>query len=772
VSRSSSVTITENRYYMTVHYGIGHGELDSINHVFVKEKLIWSGTQESNAEITVDLPDLFGGYKKEGGVRGVLDFYLGTPDQLMTAAGATRYSKTPSTMPGYRGVASVLFRGTGNAGGFWWGSNNPYLPPAEINVTDIPRLLGDDFAEIVDPEATGRPFEGTESLPPLPDANPSHIIYECLRDDDWGMGTPSNTIDVESFEDAAEVLHGENFGLSMMWNQQSTIEAYIQEVVDHIQAVLFIDPDTGQWRLRLLRDDYDLQGDGVEVNESNAVATNRQRKGYGETINEIVIEWTDPVNEQIKTVAFQNIAGITTQSGGPVSDTRNYYGVRNPTLAAKLGARDIQSASYPLFSCDLVVSATLRGPTGRIKPGDILRFSWAADGIVNMPLRVYKVDYGKPGDEKIRLQVTEDIFGIGTTSYAAVPPSLWEDPSAPPEPLEEVAIITPPTSFLQRAGLEDLTASGLSPDVVMGVLGGSDSQDVTGIRVMGNKVKANGDIEMDQLSEIGATKYAYLTDGWIAEAETVLNESQLALILPGTATPEEGDLIMLGYTDTLSEIVMLDQHTGSSWTLARGVHDTIPREWPAGTIVWYIGQRFETIEPSENASDVASFYRLRTITSGGVLPLVDTPTTNFTPSDRTFAPYRPANPRLDGEAVELIYLEGFVPVNITATWALRNRTLEDAIIARWSEASVSPESGQTTTIRVRSRADGTILNEYTGLTGTTFNIPVADLVDERLMVVEFLAERDGFESIQFWSILLEVELVGYGYNYGFNYGGA
>ena len=86
--------------------------------------------------------------------------------------------------------------------------------------------------------------------------NPAHIIHECLTDQLWGMGTPVAALDDAAFREAADTLFDESFGLSMIWVRQTSIENFVQEVLDHINAVLFSDPATGLLTLKLIRNDY------------------------------------------------------------------------------------------------------------------------------------------------------------------------------------------------------------------------------------------------------------------------------------------------------------------------------------------------------------------------------------------------------------------------------------------------------------------------------------------------------------------------------------
>jgi hypothetical protein len=83
---------------------------------------------------------------------------------------------------------------------------------------------------------------------------------------------------------------------------------------------------------------------------------------------------------------------------------------------------------------------------------------------------------------------------------------------------------------------------------------------------------------------------------------------------------------------------------------------------------------------------------------------------------------------------------------------------------------VTPEVGQTTTIRVVDAVSGTLEDEITGLTGTSYSLALGSLINYRFYRVEVFAERDGYESVQGAFRNIQVVQLGYGNNYGFDYG--
>lgn len=1105
-------------YLMSMHLGICKGPIDHINQIYVKELPIWCGQISENSVLYIDLPNLFGGDKKEGGVSGVIEAYFGGSDQIMNPTVATRYGKTSTTMPGYRGIANLFFRGyqpeeiperpdnvlgglfgklfSGFAalfpifsedaikptGGFKWISNNPYLPGIWVNVTRVPKTLSNSYSTIYSQEpdyVADLPFDVTENvdtfyklsdfgytdadvdnglvsfkmniaaeitgvglgegltlqgyigtefegyannaggtaagaaiggsrfvqgstvtssgsatdtgvlpagvrwvrfkpivlltypvfsiytittksssmtmsvygpsyctinnhLGVLPDANPAHMIYEALTDRDWGMGAPRESVDIGSFMYAAETFFNEKFGLSIAWTQQAEIDTYVKEILDHVQSALFIDPRTGLWTLVPFRNDYDVSTLGT-LDPTNCKALNRQRKALGETVNEVVVTWTNPDNEQEETITYQDLGNISAQ-GGVISTTRNYYGIRNAALANFVGARDIRSAAYPLFGCDIVADRSM----SYLRPGSVVKFNWPDDGIVNMVLRVSKVDYGKPGDSSIKISVTEDIFALEQTVYQGAQETLWIDPDTiAPTPMSATEIITSPLPLLLRSGVSLANLSDSSyPLVSVAVFADRNTGDVDYFDLVGPLIKPTGETYTGVVGTLFPTSYGSTTTTWAAKAKATITAAELSAFI-GINTPDTGDFLHVEGPDgdRSSEIVMLDSFAAGVWTLARGMFDTIPRKWPIGTRVWFINDHIQPPDLSERASGVSVSYQLLPKSPSGTLDIALAPVVSFTPSDRPYAPFRPANismvavggteptvpyptslqnggaeiasmagwsavsnifqvngvsfsppllsrtgswffwtviaaasaqmeqnlsvppglwsrvdagteqlevswyqagtdtvtdpcrvelifkdgagatlstvvgpdqysgrqswlhrsqlgavPALCRSAVvrfvatrigdgllgcaidditckfdqgafqSLLFLQAGIPTSLSLGWSNRNRLSEDVVAPRWTEPTITPETGQTTTIRVKDRFSPAVEFGVSGLTGTTYSLAVSGLTSYRFYDIEFLSVRDGFESIQAGKLELELIRLGFGNNYGFDYG--
>lgn len=607
---------------------------------------------------------------------------------------------------------------------------------------------------------------GDSVLGPLPDANPSNMIYDCMTNRDWGKGEPASLMDLSSFTGAAETLYNERMGMSLTWFAQSKIESFVGEVLDHIQGFLFQDPATGRWTLKLLRGDYDIATLRT-LDETNCVATNRKRRLWGETINEIVVSYTVPETEKEATVSAHDLGNIAIQ-GGIISETRDYHGFRNAAIAQVVADRDVRAASYPLFSCHVEVDRR----EWDARPGDVRKFSWPEDGIVEIIMRVMTVDYGEPGNRKIKLELTEDIFSIESATYSSPQTSQWSDPTIFPTTLDAQLAVTIPLPVLVLAGqlIPDIDEN--YPSVAVGLLADDTTRPIA-IDVRADVVKANGTTAHESIGSINVTRSGRITT---ALAEEIATAFPLAMVEGiARAAMSGGEIFMLGESEADSELVMLDTYDSATqeWTVARGLWDTVPRAWPAGTRLWRFDMSAANADPSVRSSGETVEYTLLPRTNIGSLAVENAVPFSATFSERPFAPFRPANVQIDGlgfGSLE-VHAEPY-PTEIVATWATRNRTTEDQVSVRWDEGDAAMEAGQTVVLRILDDL-GNLHGEITGLTGSTATIAVASLPPALQGYIEFVSDRDGYRSVYAARRYFDIRPpVGYGLSYGMGYGGA
>lgn len=724
-------------YQMSMHVGIcaaGDGlELLALKY---GDKEIWRGAASDPETLVIDKPDLFGGRKKEGGVGGNVWWLPGKSDQTMPNALATRMGKTTATCPGFRGLASAFFTAVANVGGFWWGTNNPYLRAITARVRRPSVGLDPDIALIRMPDDS----QGNQQWA----SNPAHMIYECLTDTDWGMGESPTLINKQSFEDGAQTLYDEGFGLCMIWTRQSSIENFIGEILNHIQGALYVDPATGKHTFKLLRADYDVDALPV-IDPGNAVLSSFKRKVWGEIANEVVVTYTNPESGKEATVTGQDLAGIAAE-GGVISASQNYYGVVSQALAITLAERDLAAMVNPIATCEATVTREFWNTVS----SNVVLLSWPEYNIDRIVFRVSVID---KGPNTVTLNLYEDIFGLDHASYLEPGETEWVNPSQPPEPVIHYQMGTAP-AFMTAAAMGLNDPSELEyPEVLSAVTVGPDSDDDVSYDLVSHLTDVNGTVSRGSLGTRAFQGTWVLLNGLEAEATSLLPT------LNGLRgrTPETGDFILIGTgPDEQTEIATVQSVDGSGWLINRGMLDTVPQDWGAGARAFVIPASMPVGDETVRSAFEDVSYWFLTQTTQGKLALEDAPQVNVTLSDRPYKPLRPANVKVNGVAF------GSVDANsaseITVTWANRNRTLESTQAMKWEEANVAGEAGQTTAIVVRDMA-GNQLARYGGITGTTYTFPRTPFSSYPRIVVSAESERDGVKSLQARSLLVRLDTI-------------
>jgi hypothetical protein len=719
-------------YLMSVHLGVCHGPVDAIRRLTARDKIFWEGYETGNTTITVVQDGLFGGFRKEGGLVGGIDVLLGGSSQVLTNQQASFLNLTPAQAPGYRSTTTLWFRKDfsippgiydGRREGFYWGTQ-PVVPEIAVQVERIPRQLNATFA----------------AIGPNPDANPAHIIYECLINDDWGRGVPPSAIDVSGFDQASEVLFNEGLGLSLIWSQQANIDAFIQEVLDHINATFFLDPRTGLLRLKLIRGDYDVDS-LPEFGPDDVIVNSFQRESISETINELVVTWTNPENEQEETVSLQDLANITIQ-GSVVSDSANYYGIRNADLAMAICARDLRQRGYPLATVELSCSRR----AWYLNPGDVFKLNYPEYGIETLILRITNINYGSAGDPTITISAVEDIFGLENSEFASPPGTEWVDPSVPPTPMNNVLITSLPYYLIaNQISTPDLNTLS-EDDAVAGIFASSDNADVIFYDLQAQRLDTANNLVFESIGERTQIGSARISTALSREAFSTIQFNNPE----GGERIRQGQYLLFGTPETNQEICLVTSVSGINVTIARGLCDTVPRVWASNSrcFVFNFENSFSDDTPSLDGDEVA--FRLFPTTSQGRIADVLVSTESATLSGRAFLPLCPSNCSVNGE--------GFGSVNVALTddlnieWSSRNFLDIPTTPQLWSDTSSSNPPGQQTRIQIFDSLNNQVFSQLT--TGNYLVVDDSLLGPDSQLRVRFSSVIDGSPSLQFYEILV------------------
>ena len=195
------------QYYTNMHFAICHGEIDALRSIWWADKVYWQGNiaKTSDGSTTMGYKDnsgMFGGESSEGGAEGKFEFGAGSYEQnligvlpngqydpaaVLSIYGGqpgnqqVRTAKVPDKAVNYRGLAVVLLHDN-------YVGNNAYIKDISFEVERYWKGWQPGLSRIGD------------------NMNPAHILYECLTNEDWGLGYGAERIDQAAFLKAAQTL--------------------------------------------------------------------------------------------------------------------------------------------------------------------------------------------------------------------------------------------------------------------------------------------------------------------------------------------------------------------------------------------------------------------------------------------------------------------------------------------------------------------------------------------------------------------------------------
>lgn len=534
--------------------------------------------------------------------------------------------------------------------------------------------------------------------------NPAHIIYQCLTDTAWGMGYPTASIDDAAFTAAADALYAEGFGLSMVWNQQDSIENFVGLVLDHIGGLLYVVPDTAKFALKLIRDDYDI-GDLDVYGPDNLISVeDYQRQAWGETVNEITVVYTDGAAGKETSTTVQDLANVQIQCA-VVAQTRNYPGIVFPGLAQRVAMRDLIAVSTPLAK----VRLTATRAAWRVFPGDVIRLNWPVLGIDDIVFRVLEVNRGTLTDGQIIIDAVEDIFSLPDATYLVDQGSTWVDPGSAPAAAPASALMEAPYWDLAR----NLSQSDLS------YVDAADGHLVT------VAARPSGDaFNYSIYAKVGSADYAEVGVGDFCPTATIsgaLTKTTTALTLTSGIDLEFVEVdtyAVIGGEYVL--VTAIDAGAGTA-TISRGVLDTVPDTHAAGSRIWFADGNLG-YDQTEYVDGEVLDVKILPATGQGTFDLALATPSSLTFDQRQYRPYAPGKLRVNTE----VYPETIDgTAELALSWQHRDRLAQTAYIVEQDDASIGPEAGTTYRIRLYGEDDN-LLRTVSSLTGTSYTYDSAD----------------------------------------------
>lgn len=707
------------RYFVGLHLIFCH-TLGRLLRIDVGDKIAWTGSVSSNSSIYIDKPNLFGGEAKEGGIKGTVDACFGASDQ---PANSYLQSVLGANIPAYRGLFGLVGRKP------MVSANNPYIKQWSIVGERTKFGWHDEWADI--PGSDG-----------YNDMNPAHIIYEVLTNIQWGtLGFPTVEIDVDSFEYNAQLLKSEGLGISLLWVNNTSIEEFIQIILNHIDGMVYISPSTGLLTLKLVRSDYS-SGALPTLDVSNIIEMVTFNGGTRmEIINQVSVNWVDREGNG-QTTTVQDIAGINRMGGQICPQVIDFVGIATADIAAKLAARELQQLCVPRASCTLIINRKNFG----LSPGDCFILNWDPIGVYDMVMRVNSIEMGELTDSKIRVIAVRDVYGLGAITLTTPSNTLWTNPIS--EPVEAIRKkITEITYWQFVRGIFGDSAAILAElddySTLVTCCCSRPSTDAINYELWTRNVGASEYVrrDTDSFPYSGTLKTALVPE-ITSTVELIESYIDTDLVKIGDYAFIEDELVMITAIDNIALTV----------TVNRGILDTIPVSHSVGAYLW-VHKGLYGMDPTDRTVGESVEVKILPSTGKGRLPIEDSATTTITTVGRMMRPYPPGN-------VKINTLRWPVSIGSSAaldiTWAHRDRLTQTVTLNKQDEGDIGPEAGVTYTLRLYGES-GTLKKTVTGLTGTSYSwsTEVADSGLGRLnnsVRIELESVRGAIVSLQKWNL--------------------
>lgn len=737
------------KYYMTLMIGIGRGEIDSLLEIKVGDRTAWQGTMKEPGEFGINEPELFGGENAEGGIDGTAELLLGRKDQKVSDK---IKGWLGGLVPDFRGCTNIIFDGMVCA-------MSAYPKTWKIKVH---RSLRGWDGDVWQPDLCRVPMEvplKTGGSTYIVGMNPAHILYEVCTNTIWGRGIPRSMMDEEAWAYAAKMLFDENFGLCVAWRRSDNLNVFAQDIIDTIGASLYVDKKTGLMRIKLIRDDYDVNNIPLLDADSGLLGISEMSLSSGsDSVNEVVITYHDPITNQDSSVREQSLASIQMNTAVN-SKTTTYTAVPTPALASRLAKRDLRISTLPLKTFNI----TCDRRAWHYQPGDVIRIKDATREQGDITLRVGTVQDGTLTEGTITIAAVEDVFVMPLSGSTGEQVSQWTPPDKTPKPTVSMSYEIPYANLNRIMDKADFAIVGFN-DGYYGMAAKKNVAMSFGYSLLqqplGGEWQDNGG------------SGAYNPVGQLASTIDYMTSTITISDAVMTDEIEWPCAIYIG-ENIGGEIAMVTDVVGAggqtlTLTIERGIYDTIPSRHDKGTYVWFyeddIGADWVDRVGGDTIFGKCCPY---TLSSKPIDP--NTVETQDVYMDWRYSrPYAPGRVYLNNAVrwynrVEVSKVE---PV-LTVTWTHRDRVAQEDRMISHDVDSIGPEAGSRYTIKILDQ-DGKAVRTETNIDGTEWkylwaqavsdlNIDVKNAGDEYPIRIYLWTTRDDLGSWQYYEINVVVK---------------
>jgi hypothetical protein len=385
------------QYYLGIDLALCMGPTVQLHEIYMDDTQIWSDSTSTTVATSgsVSATELFGGYKNGGGFSGAFTYYPGSFDQPVNSY--VEGFVGSGNVPAYRGLSHIVFQA--------------------CNIGESSQLRKVAFIISSHSNAIAAPNSGTVGGG---DMNPMEALYQVMTDAWRGLGIAASLIDLPSFQAAATTLYNEGNGVSVLVTSSSTGKTIISEILRQIDGIMYQDPETGKFMVKLIRFDYDPALIPVYDEDDVIQIRNFTKTSWEDVISQVKVSFPQRDKES-SAVAISMDQANANMIGRLKTSTLSFPFCYDVDTANKIASRERATSSMPLFR----VTIEMNRNAYTLRPGDVFKLNWPEYGLSEAIFRVQKHDLGSLLDNKIVLECLQDSFAQSTVVFSAPVSSAW-----------------------------------------------------------------------------------------------------------------------------------------------------------------------------------------------------------------------------------------------------------------------------------------------------------------------------------------------------------
>lgn len=665
----SKKTITVGyKYYLGIDLGLCMGPNVQLHEIIIDDKSVWTGSTSTTTSTggSVSALELFGGHKNGGGFSGSWVYYPGAFDQTVNAY--LQGQVGAANVPAYNGLAHIVFQGA-------------YI--GESAQLRTMAFVLSSYSNAINVDNSGRVGD---------DMNPMEAIYQVMTDQWRGLGVPASMIDVPNFRAAGNVLLAEGNGVSILVSSQQSGKQIISEILRQIDGVMYQDPETGLFKIKLIRFDYNP--DTVpEYDEFDVIQIrNFSKTAWEDVISQVKVSFSQ--RDKDSTAVAISMDSATAAMFGRLRTTNvSFPFCYSATLANALASRERAALSVPLFRATIELNRNGYS----LRPGDVFKLNWPEYGLVGAIFRVQRHDLGALLDNRIVVDCLQDSFAQADTIFAPPAASTWQPITTIPQAINVFSVVEMPYFIGSR--LEFPIADGRAAVIPLALKPGLSS---TGFDFLLGIASGNLPIREPEQADYPATGTLSAIYPATAGVATGLDATGFTLIntlgtfeVPTAGEQRSGDAGLLWVDGEWMSYGGVGVG-GVLTNIRRGLFGTTPKTHAAGTRVWNATpELFGLGTIGDDLSETGTvFFKMLDRIGGTSLDESNAIQYSATMQDLADRPLRPRNVQLAGSrAFNLV-----TATNQTVTWVASNRAAAE--VTYENDAAQTPDQTETYDVRV------------------------------------------------------------------------